>query len=103
MNKNASELLNEIKEIKLNIECLLRNFNNSVARENNTAYFCGYDENEYINYKDRYAQLQEELNYLKKELPKLFDSTLNELEELGNHSCTYEDGYCTICGRDGYA
>lgn len=102
-NKSATELLTEIKNIKSNLENLLKEFNKSVAEENNAALFYDYDKADFINYEERYNQLKEELDFLKEELPEVFSSYLNQLKTLGNHDCKYEDGFCTICKKDGRA
>lgn len=102
-NKNANELLTEIKNIKSNVENLLKDFNKIVAEENNAALLYDYDKDDFINYNERYNQLKEELDFLERELPEVFSSYLNQLKILENHDCKYEDGFCIICKKDGRA
>lgn len=101
--RSANEVLEEIQNLKGNIEMLLRIFIEHSKRENNEGYIYGLDSDMFINYKERIKQLEEELKFLNEYLPETFDGTLRTLERLDGHSCQYEDGYCIICGRDGYA
>lgn len=101
--RSANEVLEEIQNLKGNIEMLLRIFIEHSKRENNEGYIYGLDSDMFINYKERIKQLEEELKFLNEYLPETFDGALRTLERLDGHSCQYEDGYCIICGRDGYA
>lgn len=101
--QNANQLLEEIKNIKSNLEHLLKEFNKVVAKENNTALLYDYDKEDFLNYGERYNQLKEELDFLKDELPEVFSTYLEQLKTLENHDCKYEDGFCIICKKDGRA
>lgn len=101
--RSAEEALNEIKNLKSDIESLLKIFIYHSKRENNDGYIYGLDGDMYVNYTQRKKQLQEEVAFLNEYLPEVFNEAINTLDKLDKHSCQYEDGYCIICGRDGYA
>lgn len=71
--RSANEVLEEIQNLKGNIEMLLRIFIEHSKRENNEGYIYGLDSDMFINYKERIKQLEEELKFLNEYLPETFD------------------------------